>query len=124
MLSTNDDQPPSTRSREPSTPFERAAFRLFRQATIGCVGIVTGFIGYLLIGSGLHLIGLYDPGFQIMSFDDPVFTLLGFLTGAFVCLSSGLLVLLTLLLEPRDGRAEFVVLLVRVYPETDSASLS
>lgn len=46
-----------------------------------------------------------------MSFDDPFFTILGFLTGAFVCLSSGLLVLLTLLLEPRDGRADFVVLL-------------
>ncbi|AGB31751.1 hypothetical protein C488_14842 [Natrinema pellirubrum DSM 15624] len=46
-----------------------------------------------------------------MSFTDPVFTTLSFLTGLFICATSGTLAVLTVLLAPNDSKANFVVLM-------------
>ncbi|RBI58773.1 hypothetical protein DMJ13_25755 [halophilic archaeon] len=46
-----------------------------------------------------------------MSFTDPIFTILSFLVGGLICLLSGSLTLLTLLVNPEGANAEFVILI-------------
>jgi len=99
------------RAREPATPLERGAFRLFRLSSLGGLVVVSGFLGYLVLGALCHWVGFYDPGFSVMSFEDPVFTLLGTSVGIVICLISGSLAVSTRLLEPGNERASFVVLL-------------
>lgn len=102
---------PTERAREPATPLVRGAFRLFRLSSIGSGGIGTGFLGYLVLGAVCHWLGFYDPGFSVMSFDDRAFTILGVMTGAIICLTSGSMAVSTQFLEPRDDKARFVTLL-------------
>ncbi|RDZ35667.1 hypothetical protein C5B89_18250 [Haloferax sp. Atlit-47N] len=45
-----------------------------------------------------------------MGFTDPIFTILIFLTGLFICAMSGTLAVLTFLLSPNDSKANFVVM--------------
>lgn len=102
---------PTERARKPATLLERGTFRLFRLSAIGSVGIVTGFIGYLILGAVSHWLGFYEPGFKVLSIEDPVFTIFGAITGAIICLTSGSLAVSTHLLEPRDEKASFVILM-------------
>ncbi len=46
--------PPTERTREPATPLERGALRLFRLSSLGGRVIVTGFLGYLVLGTVCH----------------------------------------------------------------------
>ncbi|OYR62904.1 hypothetical protein DJ83_04155 [Halorubrum ezzemoulense] len=46
-----------------------------------------------------------------MSFGDPVFTILGSLTGIVICVMSGSLAIATRLLVQKDARANFVMLM-------------
>jgi len=99
------------RAREPGTPIECGALRLFRLSSIGAVAVVSGFISYLVLGIVFHWLGFYSPEFTVMSFADPVFTILGFLTGIVMCVMSGSLAITTRLLVQNDYRANFVVLM-------------
>lgn len=100
---------PTERAREPATPLERGALRLFRLSSIGSAVIVTVFLGYLIFSAACHWLGFYNPGFRVLSFEDPVFTILGTITGAIICLTSGSLAVSTHFLEPRDERTSFVI---------------
>ncbi|RBI59541.1 hypothetical protein DMJ13_22555 [halophilic archaeon] len=46
-----------------------------------------------------------------MSFSDPIFTIVSFLTGCFICGASGSFTLLTLIIGANDANAEFVILM-------------
>lgn len=94
-----------------STPLERGLHRMFRLSSVGSAATAIGFVGYLCIGVALNLVGVYTPPFPVMSFSDPVFTILSFLTGGLICLLSGSLTFLTLLGSVKDANAEFVVLM-------------
>lgn len=102
---------PMERAREPATPLERWAFRSFRLSSIGSAVVVTVFIGYLILGTASHWLGFYNPEFRVLSFDDPVFTILGAVTGVIICLTSSSLAVSTHLLEPKDEKANFVILM-------------
>ncbi|SEO99560.1 hypothetical protein SAMN04487948_11014 [Halogranum amylolyticum] len=94
----------------PSTPLERELYRVFRLSSAGSAVTIISFVGYLCIGSALHIARVYTPSFPLMSFSDPVFTILCFLTGGLICLLSGSLTCLTLLVSVKDANAEFVLL--------------
>ena len=102
---------PFVRLPNPSTPLERVLARLLRIAALGSVIICLSFVGYLLVGYGLHLIGVYTPTFTVLSLSDPFFILLGCCTGVVICMMSGSLLLLTLLTSVKDANAEFVILM-------------
>ena len=104
-------QPSTLRTRQPSTPLERGLYQLFRLSSFGSAVATAGFVGYLFIGGSLHVAGIYAPPFPVMSFSDPVYTILGFLVGALFCVLSGSLTLLTLLVSVEDANAEFVILM-------------
>ncbi len=99
------------RLRQPTTPFERGFFRLFQLVTPGAILSTLSFLGYVVIGFSLWAVGVYEPAYSVMSFTDPVFIGLSFLTGLFICATSGTLAVLTLLLGPNDSKANFVVLM-------------
>lgn len=102
---------PTERVREPATPLERGALRLFRLSSIGGVVVVSGFISYLVLGGVFHWLGFYNPEFPILSFSDPVFTILGLLTGIIFCVMPGSLTIATHFLVQKDARANFVMLM-------------
>lgn len=104
-------RPSGLRTRHPSAPLERWLHRVFRLSSVGSAATVIGFVSYLCIGVALHVAGVYVPPFPVLSFSDPVFTILCFLTGGFICLLSGSLTLLTLLGGVKDANDEFVVLM-------------
>ena len=85
---------------------------MFRLSSVGIAVSVLGFVGYLCIGVTLHVAGVYAPPFPVLSFADPVFTILDFLTGGLLCLLSGSYMLLTLLGGMKDTNSEFVVLMI------------
>ena len=103
--------PAGLRTRQPSTPLERGLYRVFQLSSVGSAVSVVSFVGYLCIGGALHVVGVFMPPFQVLSFSDPVFTMLSFLTDGLICLLSGSLTLLTLLLGSKDANSEFVILL-------------
>lgn len=102
---------PTERAREPATPLEHGALRLFRVSSVGGLVVVSGFISYLVLGGVFHWLGFYSPEFSVMSFGDPVFTILGSLTGIVICVMSGSLAIATRLLVQKDARANFVMLM-------------
>lgn len=104
------NDPPFRRTRTPSTPLERSLFRLYQLSSLGSVATITVFVGYVLVGFTLHVAGIYDPTFQVVSLSDLFFTTSSFLSGAFICAMSGTLTLLTVLVDTRDANAEFVIL--------------
>ncbi len=103
--------PSALRTWHPSTPLERELYRVFRLSTVGSAVTVVGFVGYLCIGIVLHIAGIYMPPFPFLSFSDPVFMILSFGIGGFICLLSGSLISLTLLTSVKDANAEFVLLM-------------
>ncbi len=105
------NHPPFRRTRQPSTPLERGLFRVFRLSSLGTVAVVVWLFGYLFIGFTLNVVGIYEPEFAVMGFTDPFFIISSFLAGAFICLMSGSLTLLTLLVDVKDANAEIVILL-------------
>lgn len=105
------NQLPGQQPWHPSTPLERGLYRVFRLSSIGSAAIVVGLVGYLFIGIPLYMAGIYTPPFTLVSFSDPVFTILSFLIGGLICLLSGSLALLTLLAGVKDSNSEFVVLM-------------
>lgn len=84
---------------------------MFRLGVVGSVVSVAGFIGYLCIGSVLHVSGIYTPPFALLSFSDPVFMILGFLTGGLICLVSGSLTVLTHFASLKGANTEYVLLM-------------
>ncbi len=103
--------PSALRAWHPSTPLERELYRVFRLSSVGSAVTVVGFAGYLCIGIVLRVVGIYTPPFPLLSFSDPVFMILSFVIGGFICLLSGSLTLLTLLTSVKDANAEFVLLM-------------
>jgi hypothetical protein len=105
------NQSSAVRTRSPSTPLERGLFALFRLAVLGGKATAIGLVGYLAFGFLLHISGIYDPMFHVMTLSDPVFVTLTFLVGGFICILSGSLTLLTLLVSVHDANADFVILM-------------
>jgi hypothetical protein len=105
------DEPFAVRGQFPSTPLERGLYRVFRLSSVGAAATAIGFVGYLFLGASLSVASIYTPPFPVLSLSDPLFTILSFLVGVFICLLSGSLTLLTLLGAEKDANAEFVLLL-------------
>jgi hypothetical protein len=84
---------------------------VFQLSSFGCIVSFIIFVGYLCLAVVLHGVGVYMPPFQVLNFSDPIFTMLGFLTGGLICLLSGTLTLLTLFLETKGTNSGFVILL-------------
>ena len=103
--------PSALRAWHPSTPLEQGLYRVLRLSWAGSAATLVSFVAYLCIGLSLHLAGIYTPPFALLSFSDPVFVILGFLIGGFICLFSGSLTLLTLLASVKDAKAYFVLLM-------------
>ncbi len=97
-------------SRQPSTPLERGIYRVYQLGTIGAVLTAASFLGYLVVGMGLASVGIYDPVFVPMTLGDPVFVISAFLASTSIVVTSGCLILLTLLCGADDATSEFVII--------------
>lgn len=105
------DHRPFRRIRQPTTPLERGLFRLYQLASPGAFLVTICFVGYVVIGFSLSVVGIYDPAYSVMDFTDPFFTGLSFLAGFFISTMAGTLAVLTLLLSPNDSKANFDVIM-------------